>query len=585
MESDTTLIAADPIAASREDRAQTPTSEVKWARFAAAILALLAAAGLALAYTIAYDQAAAALERDAHATARLQVAVLQSELGKQRAAPVILAEDSDVIHALETPSPARGLAISAKLAKLQRETGSAAIYLINRDGEALSSSNYAEPTSFVGSNYNFRAYFQEGLENGQAEQFALGTVSRRPGLYIAHRVEADGRALGVVVVKVQFDRVEGAWAREGATTFVTDAAGAVLLTSRPALRFHKLPVGLANQIDAVVAAPLPGWRLHLLVPRKQAVASARSTTLMAGLIEALALVLVGWLWRRRRRVAERAAAEQRYRERLESDVDLRTRELRDANARLSAEIRERRQTERRLNVLQADLVQANKLAQLGQITAGVAHEINQPLATIRVLAENALALLNGRTTKPASEMVGENLGSIVRMSERIGHITSELRAFSRKATGETEPVLLRETLESSILLNGSRLRDNRVRLVCERIDPQLRVIAGRIRLEQVVVNLLQNAFEALETTADPEVRISVESDAAWVRLRIRDNGPGLDPKVMTQLFTPFVTTKEKGLGLGLVIAHDILRDFGGELTAENAASGAILTLKLKKAPR
>ena len=141
---------------------------------------------------------------------------------------------------------------------------------------------------------------------------------------------------------------------------------------------------------------------------------------------------------------------------------------------------------------------------------------------------------------------------------------------------------MKAALDASIMLNRSRLRDNRVRLILEPIDPKLQIVGRRVRLEQVVVILLQNANEALESTTDPEVRITATADHDWVWLRISDNGPGLNSEVMAQLFTPFVTTKEKGLGLGLVIAHDILRDFGGELTAENATSGAVFTLKLRK---
>ena len=553
-----------------------------WAALVLGLLAVAVALSLLATYALTYDRSTATLTRDARATAQLQIAVLQSELDKQRSAPVILADDSDVIDALRQPSPARALKISQKLERLQRETKSAAIYIIDASGRTLSSSNYAAPNSFVGSNYAFRHYFSDALRTGQAEQFALGTVSLRPGLYIAHRVESAGRPVGVVVVKVEFDAIEAAWRRAGMITFVTNAAGDVLLTSIPAFRFHKNPAAGPGQLAVAAPAPAPGWTLHLLSTREPAHRAARSATAMAAMALALVVTLVVWLWRRRKLIAEREAAESQYRERLERNVALRTQELSETNARLSNEIRERQQAERRLNVLQADLVQANKLAQLGQITAGVAHEINQPLAAIRVLAENCLVLLGRRTPKAPTPLVDENLGNIVRMSDRIGHITGELRAFSRKATGETGPVPLKETLESSVLLNQSRLRDNRVRLIRDPIDGRLQVIGGRVRLEQVVVNLLQNAFEALEDTPDPQVRISSAFDDDWVWLRISDNGPGLAPKVMDQLFTPFVTTKEKGLGLGLVIAHDILRDFGGDLTAENADAGAAFTLKLRR---
>ncbi len=402
----------------------------------------------------------------------------------------------------------------------------------------------------------------------------MGTVSRRPGLYLAHRVEEDGRALGVVVVKVEFDEMEAAWARTRQVTFVTDAGGNVLLTSNPGLRFHQSPRPGQAQVETALPALDDGWRLHLLTPRRDADRAALAATVMAGMAELLVIILIAWLWRRRAISRERAAAEIAYRENLERDVATRTAELRN-------EIHERQQAEKRLNILQADLVQANKLAQLGQITAGVAHEINQPLATIRILAENSLAV---GAAKPAlvSSLVKENLGNIVRMSERIGHITGELRAFSRKASFDPEPVSLKDTLDSSVLLNRSRLRDNRVKLVRDTIDGKLRVMGGRIRLEQVLVNLMQNAFEALEDTADAEVRLGVREDADWVWLSVADNGPGLKPEVLAQLFTPFVTTKEKGLGLGLVIAHDILRDFGGELLADSSDKGAVFTLKLRK---
>ncbi len=554
-----------------------------WPRVGLLLLALVGALSLLGVYDFAEDRSDAALTRDARVKAQLQVAVLQSELDKQRSAPVILADDSDVKNTLVDPSPAQAVKISQKLAKLQAETKSAAIYLIDRTGRTLSSSNYTLPSSFVGSNYAFRRYFADALRSGQAEQFALGTVSLRPGLYIAHRVESRGRPVGVVVVKVEFDPIEAAWARAGTTTFVTDARGDILLTSNPDLRFRKTPPATPAQLVTSVPAPAPGWTLQLLTPREPALRAARSTTAMAAMAVALVMALFTWLWRRRKLVEERAAAEAQYREKLERNVALRTQELRETNARLSDEIRERQLTEGRLNVLQADLVQANKLAQLGQITAGVAHEINQPLATIRVLAENCLALLRRPRTKPSSDLILENLGNVVRYSERIGHITGELRTFSRKATGENRPVPLKQTLDSSILLNRSRLRDNRVRLTRETIDPHLQVIGGRVRLEQVVVNLLQNACEALESTPDPQVRMAVAVDEDWVWLRISDNGPGVDPAVMAKLFTPFVTTKESGLGLGLVIAHDILRDFGGDLIAETPPQGAAFTLKLRRA--
>ena len=547
------------------------------------LLSLLFAATLIVAtvYGFVYEREATALVGDAQVAAQLQADALKSEIEKQRSIPVILAMDTDLIESVRNPSLQHSFAISKKLERISHDSRGTVIYVIDEHGRTLSASNYAEPDSFAGQNFGFRRYFSEALKRGHAEQFALGAVSKRPGLFFAHRIENGTGPSGVVVVKVEFDELEGSWRAASTETFVTDASRQVLLTSVPKLRFHKLPAISADQIVTSLPAPISGWSLTVYSSRKQAIQSARAATLIAILVEMLLAVLLLWLSRRRRHIAERATAEVRYRVRLEEDVTRRTEELRAVNNLLSKEISERQQAEGRLNALQADLVQANKLAQLGQITAGVAHEINQPLGAMRILAENCRALLAKKDSK-ASMLIGNNLDTIVRLNERIGHITRELRAFSRKGNRETGPISLKESLDSAILLNQSRLRENKVKFIRDAFDPTIEVIGGRTRLEQVFVNLLQNAFEALESSPRPQIRITIEVDGEWVLIHIIDNGPGLPPEIASALFTPFTTTKENGLGLGLVIAHDIVRDLGGELTVDSTECGATFTVKLKK---
>lgn len=546
-----------------------------WRLMIAAGLVLAFLAALVLTFRLAHDNAARTLTERLEISARSRVQTLESVLAKQRAVATVLSDDAAVRLALIEPSEANVSRVSQKLERLQDQTSSAVIYLLNSDGVAIAASNWHDPDSFVGMDYSFRSYFSDALLKGEATQFALGTVSTRPGLYLSHDVPQQDETLGVIVVKVEFDAMEQGWAQAAETTLVTDDTGQVILTSTPRLRFGPLPPVPAGRVSARLDVPGAGWTLWIRAPSTEAV---RAALLAAGTVGFLfTLLLAGGFWalRARTRAARRAEAERRYRADLEHAVAERTRDL-------SEEMRERRTAEQRLTQLQGEMVQANKLATLGQITAGVAHEVNTPLATIRLLAEN------GRHMLPAGDTpdLDRNLSQILRMSDRIAQITTELRGFARKATGELAPVSLKDALDAALLLTASRRRAQSVRLILPEIPPGLRVMAETVRLEQILVNLIQNAQEALEGRPDPEIRIALCDDGPMLRLSISDSGPGLPPQIAANLFTPFATSKPEGLGLGLVISQEIARDFGGSLTAEPPCEGqgATFHLDLPKAP-
>ena len=239
--------------------------------------------------------------------------------------------------------------------------------------------------------------------------------------------------------------MEASWRGRSTETFVTNTADQILLTSIPKQRFRKLPQPSPGTIVTSLPASISGWTLTMYSSLNDAFSSARAAALITVLAEMLLAISLLWLSRRRKHIAERANAEARYRIRLEQDVARRTQELSAVNSLLSKEISERQQAEGRLNELQADLVQANKLAQLGQITAGVAHEINQPLGAIRILADNCIALL-GRKDGKAPNLIGRIWTTSCVSMQRIGHITRELRAFSRKGNRETGPISLKDLL-------------------------------------------------------------------------------------------------------------------------------------------
>lgn len=535
-------------------------------RFALASAAL---GMLALVFYYGQANAVSRLGEQAMAAAESRVQALESVLATQRAVAAILSDDSLVKDALLYGSVSAREQVSRKLDQLRAETGSNVIYLLNTKGTAIAASNWDEPVSFVGSSYSFRRYFTEAMANGTALEFALGTVSKRPGLYLSHVVSDGTAVIGVVVVKMEFDALEASWARTPDQTRVSDSTGKVLLSSASVERFKPMP-RLQDRLNMTRPVPgVPNWTLTLstsLVPARQA------GVLAAGAALGLEIILGALIWRagRAKRRAENAvAAERRYTADLQRAVEDRTRDL-------TAEMAERRAAQARLARMQADLVQANKLATLGQVTAGLAHEVNQPLATIRLLAENALAL---QSTAPA-EVTG-NLGKIVQMSERIGQITTHLRGFARKATGQVGAVSVKGAIDASVMLTASRSRGEAARLVIEGADPGHFVQAEAVRLEQVLVNLIQNAQEALAGRPDPEIRITVTADATHVTISVADNGPGLRPDIAAQLFTPFATSKPDGLGLGLVIAQDIIRDLGNELTVDPPLPGQGATFRIR----
>ncbi|SCX23802.1 C4-dicarboxylate transport sensor protein DctB [Agrobacterium rosae] len=600
------------------------TSRARWAAFIVMWL-IIAVAAFVAAERLGRVQAMKTLLATATTDAELKSALLNVALERPRVLPLVLARDRDIIEAFQDGGEAVPR-LDRKLEGLIEGTQASVIYVADTNGVTIASSNWQTPESFVGSNYAFREYFKAAMDTGMAEHYALGNVSRKPGLYISRRVDGpDGRPLGVVIAKVEFNRLEADWNIGRHPVYIVDSNGVVLMTSIPEWRFNTvaqiddarrktiseslqfgdeklspMPVEtLSNpgpqvaivKIDAPsslsgdylrleLPVPTTAWSLHYLQPIKATMNAAILGNRVIAAAGLMPLMAFSAIWLRRRQKAAQARAEaERDRSELERRVQERTIDLTMARDRLQAEIIRHEQTTEELQSVQHELVKANRLSILGQIAAGVAHEINQPVATIRAFADNARVFLKRDRKKDADE----NLESIASLTERIGVITSDLKILARKGRTAAEPVSLRLVIEGAVMLLRSRFAGRMDALAITLPDEIVMVSGSRIRLEQIVINLLQNALEALEDKQNGRVEVQAKTANDEVVLTIADNGPGISASILEQLFSPFNTSKEGGLGLGLVISRDIASDYGGRVDVETGENGTCFSVYLKRA--
>lgn len=548
---------------------------------------------------------------------------LAAYLARYEVTPQLLAElDAVRLLVADADNPARRAAINTLLEDRNTVVGSSDIYIMDMTGETIAASNHARPDSFIGQNFIYRPYFYDAAQGQPARFYALGTTSGVRGYYFSAPVrDPAGQIAGVIAVKVGVDALEMGWRGSEYRIFVTDPEGIVFLSSEPDWLYgsilpltpdrlartevsrrysdavlRELPVahstsagvGLVRMVaegtarDHVEAAqimPSAGWTVHVLLDSAGALTDARIAT--AGVALALCLIGVGGLvvLQRRLREAERLAFEAQAKADLEARVRERTADLARVNAHLEQEVAERKATEAALRSAQANLVQVGKLAALGQMSAALSHEINQPLAAARNYADSAAIFLDRGDVLRARD----NIRLILSLVDRIAAIGRHLRNAARKPNQRLEPVPLPVLLEETQVIVSGRLAACGATLHLD-LPPDLPpVLAGATRLQQVLVNLVSNAADAVEGLADRSIHLSARQDGAQVVIRVRDHGPGVPPGIAERIFDPFFTTKGVGLGLGLSISYNIVKDFGGEIALHDASPGAAFTVTLPAA--
>ncbi len=509
-----------------------------------------------------------------------------SELQRNSVVPLLLSREPSLIRALANSDFSQS---SQQLIFYIEEIGAAALMLLDEGGRVVA----ATDRNIMGANHRQDPYFIDALRSNDT---VFTTFRNDSGAFVfnySRRVEIDGNLAGVIVVEADLRQFEQSWAGISDAVFVANSEGLIILSTESrwrglvedeALKVSSAPTAIDRAIqltsdwtvlpvDAYVLGqavmrqenriPFRGWTMTTFTP--YASVRERVNGVLALEIMGFAILLAVSFYFASLRARARSVEFQRE-----------SADLRQLNDALQREIAEREKAEHNLNMAEQTLAQSSKLAALGEMSAAVSHELNQPLAAMKTYLAGARLLLQRKRPEEA-------LSSFQRVDDlidRMGSITRQLKSYARKGGDAFEPVDMREAFSSALTMMEPHLKGQDIAITRSIPRHPVMVLADRVRLEQVIINLLRNALDAIKTAVDPSIDILISAGETAI-LTVRDNGVGIED--LDSLFEPFYTTKAPGdgTGLGLAISSGIVNDFDGRLTARNAADGgAVFEIKL-----
>lgn len=611
-----------------------------WRRPARIGRGLLVALAMGLAAWGAYRWSEArgldALRLEANHKLDLFASAVQGVVRRLEHVPATVQLNPDVLTMLRAPGrPAGVRQVNDYLRRLSGHVGSRRVFVLDERGTVLASSDAGSRASLVGRDLSFRPYFLEALAGRVGRHFAIGVQGGQPGYFVSYPIHDGARVVGVATIEIALDGIDDTWPMLGTPALVADGLGVVILSSQDAWRYttlvplspeqqvdvelsrlygphelHPFPLDLpASVLDEGLVPEMPvrpewvragagrgtrtlalgrvidgmDWRVILFASlqdvRAQAITQATLAALATGF---LGLLLV--LMQQRRRIVRQKLESRRLLEQANSELERRvarrTAALSQTNDRLRQEVAERQQAEATLRSAQDELIHAAKMAVLGQLATGITHELAQPLAGLRTLSGNAREFLRRGEQAP----VEANLELMGRLVDQMGEIIHPLKGYARKSAPHAQAVDLAGAVRNALFLFDPRMRKEAVRLDDEGLVAGVLGWCDANRLQQVLVNLVGNALDAMSGRPEACLRLRVgqggstaDGDplAGWVWISVEDNGPGISPEQQRRMFEPFFTTKDvgSGLGLGLAISRDIVREFGGEIEAGNRPEG------------
>ena len=575
--------------ASTDNTSSAPerTGPISWrVRVALMVLTVLAIVTVVVTNNLLTDRFTQNTRNRAELRLALYGGNLLSELRRHAIVPQLLARDAALIGALNSDDFSQS---TQRLISFVDEIGAASLMLLDKDGRAVA----ATDRNRLGTMHRQDAYFLDAVRGSDTVFTVLMRDSGGYSFTYSRRIDTQSGVAGVILVEVDLHKFERAWAGISDAVMVTDSAGTIILASEP--RWRGLSETVALRVDPPESAiqraiqattdwtavpadayvqgeavmrmdsriPFRGWRITSFTTYDSV--REKVNGFLALEIMGFAILMALAFYFLSRKTALRMALFQRE-----------SAELRALNARLQREIAERERVQETLAVAEQTLAQSQKLAALGEMSAAVSHELNQPLAAMKTYLAGAKLLLSRNRPEEA-------LSSFQRIDDligRMGSITRQLKSYARKGGDQFQEVNMGDALSSALSMMEPQLKNRHVRISRSLPDAPVMVMADRVRVEQVMINLLRNALDATQSVDNPEIDIILAAGET-ATLTVRDNGNGIED--LDELFEPFYTTKKpgEGVGLGLAISSGIVSDLGGRLTARNAeGGGAVFEMQL-----
>ncbi|CAK2449802.1 sensor histidine kinase [Vibrio crassostreae] len=617
---------------------------------------LLGAAGLTATHFMAVQFQEKIVTQQLNEAANKANLQIDSELDKFKQIPNLLSHDPRLLSYFDS-SPQTDKISAAQLNQLlfewSNQSQADTIYIHDPSGTVVASSNYQKPRTFVGENFSFRPYFASAIQGNNTHYVALGARSNVRGYFLSSPLYVENDIVGVITVKVSLENLENILTSDEFEIVVLDSNQVVFLSSQAPWLYHSLlPLTQQQQTDIAIQRQYGQSEISIIEAFRssssQPEANAnRSNNLQsnqiqkeltanqlfklgtfnlypaavsnnqyqvvalketrAELIKVLQIdvifvviyslvMLIAWSWRQTY-VAKVALT--RLNQNLEQTVDKRTHYLKQSNQQLQQTIFQYQESQLKLKQTEQELTQTAKLAVLGELSASINHEINQPLAALRTYSENSLKLLEMERT----DLVKSNLEKMIGLNNTITDIIARLKVFTRKVTKQEHHVAnLHQAVNNATSILSALMIKQGITLRLSTVPDDINIAIHPTELEQVLVNLIHNATQALqqqaidqqalylqqnslqETAAQqaiPQIGVEWQLHEDMCQVIIWDNGIGMSADKLEQLFDPFFTTKPEGLGLGLSISKRIIEAYHGSISAAQLEpSGMVFSLNI-----